>query len=252
MIASLAMYHYAHNADAHDRLWAAIRDGLRAQAVDAPDALNRDIGHMEAWGRADLCLSQICNLPYRARFRDKVTLIAACDYGADDDPPGYYHSVFVVSAGDPASDMSPAAAHDMAINEPLSNSGWGVPAQWAAAQGLTLNPVLRTGAHRESLRAVASGRAGLAAIDCITWRNLLAVEPAAGQVRVIGRTHATPGMTFITRQGQDPAPYRDAIAAAIAGLAPGDRAILGLRGIVTLPDSAYDIPLPPNPAAFAT
>ena len=251
MIAALAMYHYPHNSAAHDRLWVLIRDGLRDCGIAAPDALDRDIGHMEAWERPDLVLSQICNLPYRARFRDKVTMIAACDYGVTGDLPGYYHSVFVVRADDPAQDMTAASAYPMAINEPLSNSGWGMPAQWAAAQGLTLNPVLRTGAHRDSLLAVAEGRAGLAAIDCITLRNLLAVEPEAKQVRLIGRTDATPGMTFITRAGQYPNRYRAAIAAAIAALDPADRDVLGLQGIVTLSDSAYDIALPPVPAAFA-
>lgn len=251
MIASLAMYHFAHNAGAHDRLWALIRDGLRARGVAAPDALDREIGHMEAWARADLCLSQICNLPLRARHRDRVTMVAACDYGLADTPTGYYHSVFVVRADDPAPDLRAAAAYPMAISEPLSQSGWGAAVQTAAAQGLRLNPVLQTGAHVASLRAVVAGQVDLACIDAISLRNLAAFDPAARQVRVIGRTYASPGMTFITRPGQDPAPYRAAIAAAIAALEPADAALLGLQGIVTLPDSAYDIPLPPDPAAFA-
>lgn len=251
MIAALQMYHYAHNAAAHDRLWALIRDGLRARAIDAPDALDRAVGHTEAWGRPDLVLSQICNLPFRAHFRGKVTLIAACDYAVPDDPPGHYHSVFVVRADDPAPDMARAAAYPMAYNEALSNSGWGVPAQWAAMQGLALNPVLRTGAHVESVRAVADGRVGLAAIDCISLAQFHRFEPATARVRVIGRTHPSPGMTFVTAPGRDPAPYRQAIAEGIAALTQADRDDLGLRGIVVLPENAYDIPLPPVLAAFA-
>lgn len=251
MIAALPMYAYPHNAVAHGRLWALIRDALRDGCIAAPEALDTTTGHYEGWASPALCLSQICNLPWRAQFRGKVTLIAACDYGADGDAAGFYHSVFIVRADDPAPDMTAAAAYPMAINEPLSNSGWGVPAQWAQAQELSLNPVLKTGSHAASLRAVADGQANLAAIDCISFRNLQMALPEAAQVRIVGRTHATPGMSFVTRADQDSRPYHAAITAAINLLTPADRSLLGLRGIITLPASAYDIPLPPVPWANA-
>jgi hypothetical protein len=54
-------------------------------------------------------------------------------------------------------------------------------------------------------------------------------------------------MTFITAPGTDPAPLHDAIATAIADLPPDCRDTLGLQGIIRLPPSAYDIPLPPPP-----
>lgn len=248
MIANLPMYLWPENRAAHDRLWALIRDGLRAQAINAPDALDYDTGHMDSWGRPDLVISQICNLPYRARFRGKVTKIGAADYALPDIAPGYYHSVFVVRADDPAQTLTDAANHPMAINEPLSNSGWGVPLQYAMSQGLTLNPVIRTGAHRESLRAVVEGRADLAAIDGVTWANMQRWDVHAARAKVIARTHTTPGMTFITAMGHDPAPYFAAIDTAIKALPQTDRTTLNLRGIIALPETAYDIPLPPFPA----
>jgi ABC-type phosphate/phosphonate transport system substrate-binding protein len=248
MIATLPMYLWPANRAAHDRLWGLIRDGLRARAIPAPAALDNETDHMTGWARPDLVLSQICNLPYRALFRGKVTLIGAADHALPDTAPGYYHSVFVVRADDPAQTLADTAGYPMAYNEPLSNSGWGVPQQFAAAQGLTLTPALHTGAHRASLAAVAQGRADLAALDAQTWVCMQRWDPLAAQVRVIGRTHATPGMTFITAAGQDPAPYFAAISAAIAALPATDRDMLNLRGIVALPDAAYDIPLPPFPA----
>lgn len=250
MIAALPMYDRPENAAAHDALWSLIRDGLRARGVAAPDALDRATGHMEGWARDDLVLSQICNLPWRARFRDKVTLIGASDYGLDC-APGHYFSVFVVRAEDPATDPAQRAER-FAYNEALSNSGWGAPQLWAARHGFAFAPHLATGAHWESARAVAEGRADIAAIDAITWGNLSRWSPDAARLRVIGRTDATPGQSFITRKGQDPAPYRAAIAEAIDALPVDHRATLGLRGIVALPLSDYDIPLPPVPQAFAT
>ena len=248
MIANLPMYLWPANMAAHDRLWALIRDGLRKRGIGAPDALDYDTGHMDSWGRPDLVLSQICNLPYRARFRGKVTMIGAADYAQPGIEPGFYQSVFIVRADDPARSLPDAAIYGMAINEPLSNSGWGVPLQYALAQGLTLHPVLRTGAHRESLRAVVDGRAGLAAIDGVTWLNMQRWDDNAARARVIARTHATPGMTFVTALGQDPALYFAAIDLAIKTLSQDDRDTLNLRGIVALPQAAYDIALPPFPA----
>ncbi len=248
MIANLPMYLWPANIAAHDRLWALIRDGLQARAIDAPAALDYDTNHMDSWARPDLVLSQICNLPYRAKFRGKVTLIGAADYPQPGIDPGYYTSVFVTRADDPAQTLTDVALYPMAINEPLSNSGWGVPQQFALSQGLSLHPTLRTGAHRESLRAVIEGRADLAALDGITWLNMQRWDPLAQRAKVIARTHATPGMTFVTAAMRDPAPYFATIDAAIKALSDDDRTTLNLRGIVALPDGAYDIPLPPFPA----
>jgi ABC-type phosphate/phosphonate transport system substrate-binding protein len=241
------MYDRPENAAAHDALWILIRKGLRARDLPAPDALDRVTHHMEGWARPDLVLGQICNLPYRAAFRDRVTAIAASDYGLPDTPPGHYHSLFIVRADDPAQTPQDCAGYRFAYNEALSQSGWGAPSDWARANSLQLHPALRTGAHVLSLRAVAERRADLAAIDAVTFRNLTRWDPLAAAVRVIGRTHATPGMTFITAPGADPAPFVAALTEAITALAPAQRDTLGLRGIVPLPPAAYDIPLPSPP-----
>ncbi|MCC5973896.1 MAG: PhnD/SsuA/transferrin family substrate-binding protein [Rubellimicrobium sp.] len=249
MFASLPMYDRPENAAAHDALWILIRDGLRARGLAAPEALDRTVGHMEGWARSDLVLGQICNLPFRARFRGRVTLIGASDYGLPGAGPGEYYSLFIVRSDDPARTLEDCATHRFAYNEGLSNSGWGAPVGTAATLGLRLNPALQTGAHVQSLRAVAEGRADLAAIDAVTFRNCQRWEPATRAVRVIGRSLASPGQSFITRAGQDPLPYRAAIADAIAALPPDHRDCLGLKRIVALPEAAYALPLPPEPPA---
>ena len=245
MIASLPMYDRPENRDAHDVLWRLIRDGLRSRGITAPDMLDRETHHMEGWGRPDLVLGQICNLPWRAGFRDRVTLIGASDYGLPDAGPGEYFSLIIARADDPA------PGDRFALNDPLSCSGWDAGQDWARRNGVPIRPVLVTGSHAESLRAVAEGRADLAAIDAVTWRSLLRWDALAGQVRVVGRTAASPGQSFITRAGQDPSPYRDAIADAIAALPPLQAEVLGLRAIVELPLSAYGRPLPPAPDVTA-
>lgn len=248
MIASLPMYDRPENAAAHDALWVLIREGLRARGLAAPHALDRTTPHMEGWGRADLVLSQICNLPYRALFRDRVTVIGCGDYGLPETPPGHYRSVFVVRDDDPAQRPEDCAEYRLAYNEALSHSGWGAIWAWAQARGLTLRPALQTGAHRASVAAVAEGRADWAGVDAISFRHMAGRDPDAARLRVIGRTDPAPAMSFITGAGQNPAPYFEAIARAIAALAPEHRAEIGLHGIVALADSAYDLPLPPDPS----
>lgn len=245
MIAALPMYDRPENRAAHDTLWSLIRDGLRAHGIDAPDALDRETPYDESWARPDLVLGQICNLPWRARFRDRVTLIGASDYGLPGAGPGEYYSLIVARADDPA------PGPRFALNDPLSNSGWDAGQDWARRKGVILRPSLVTGSHAESIRAVAEGRADLAAIDAITWRMLQAWDPLAQRLRVLDRTASSPGQSFITRAGQDPAPYREAIMEAIRALPAPEAELLGLRAIVALPPSAYDRPLPPVPDVTA-
>ena len=246
MIAALPMYDRPENAAAHDALWALIRDGLRARGVAAPDALDRRMGIWEGWESPDLVLGQVCNLPYRTRLRGRLRLVGAADHGLPDTPPGHYHSVFVVRRGD---DPDPAAhaGRRFAYNEALSQSGWGAPQAWAAGRGFRFPATLATGAHVESARAVAEDRADIAAIDAVTWRMLERSEPFTRGLAVVGRTGTSPGQSFATA-ARDPAPHREAVAEAIAALAPSDRETLGLVALHPLPESAYT-DLPPAPDA---
>ena len=55
-----------------------------------------------------------------------------------------------------------------------------------------------TGAHRDSVRAVADGTVDLAAIDVHSWRLACEYEPeAAGRLAVIGTTDPTPGVVCV-------------------------------------------------------
>lgn len=243
MIASLPMYDRPENAAAHDALWSAVRDRLGF----GPTKLDREIAYDQGWGRSDLVLGQICNLPYRAHFRHQVTRIGNTDYGLQDTPAGYYHSLFVVRSQDAVRGLAPATLGRFAYNDALSHSGWGAPLSYVSDKGLTFHSTLRSGSHLASIKAVAGGDADLAAIDAVTWGMLQQVEPATAGLSVIGRTRASPGMTFITAKTNDPEPIRAALIEAIADLAPPHKAMLGLRGLVALPDAAFDLPIPASP-----
>ena len=248
MIASLPMYLFPETRSAHDEFWAAIRDRLRDFGIGAPERLNQDIELEEAWGAPDLVLGHICNLPWRAKFRDAVTVIGASDYGLEGCGPGEYRAVFVVRDDHEAESKRALDGARMAFSDAMSHSGWGAAATWALSEGIAIHPAMRTGSHVKSIDAVVSGMVDFATIDAQTFRILKRSMPKTAQLRVIGSTDPSPGITFITRGGEDPAPYREALLGALSSLNQGIRDQLGLRDVVPLPETAYDLPMPPTPS----
>jgi ABC-type phosphate/phosphonate transport system substrate-binding protein len=245
------MYDRPWNRAQHEALWALIRDALRDHGLAAPERLDQDHDPLAGWERPDIVLGQICNLPYRAAFRDRLTPIGTADHALPGIAPGHYRSVFVVRQDDPSDTLADCHTHRLALNDPMSQSGWGAALETAGQQGLTLNPVLRTGAHRASMAAVASGLADLAAIDIVTWLIDEEEGQATKGLRVIGETVSSPGMTFVTGPDADPEPFAAALSEAIAALPSDDAAALRVHGIVRLPPGAYDFALPEPPAFSA-
>ncbi len=251
MIASLGMYDFGPAMAANDRLWAGIRDGLRARGIAAPEALTRGEGaYWPAWEAPDLVLSQTCGYPFRARLQGRVTYVGTPDYGVEGCPPGHYNSVFVVRRDDPRQSLADFDGAAFAYNEALSQSGWAAPQTHAARLGLRLPPVLQTGGHMGSAAAVAAGQADIAAIDAVT-HALIQANPVAQALRLIARTDPTPGLPMIAAPGAEAGLTFDAVAEAIAALGREDRATLRLMGLIRLPVADYlAVPNPPQPAVI--
>ncbi|MBA3912083.1 MAG: hypothetical protein C0524_19930 [Rhodobacter sp.] len=249
MIASLAMYDFGPAQAANDRLWALIRDGLRARGVAAPDRLTRgEAAYWDAWTAPDLVLSQTCGYPFRARLQGRVTYVGTPDYGVEGALPGFYRSVFVARADDRRRTLAAFHGAGFAYNEALSQSGWAAPQIHAAEAGLRLTPVVQTGSHRLSARAVADGRADIAALDAVTHALMQGADPLASRLRVVEATAPTPGLPLITAIDRDPEPIFAAVDQAIAALTPEDRATLRLKGLVRIPTALYlSVPNPPPP-----
>lgn len=137
------------------------------------------------------------------------------------------------------------------MNAALSRSGWAALDGFCRDTGLSPRGVVLTGAHRASVRAVLDHRADIAACDAQAWWLMQQHDAWARDATDIARTPQTPGLPFITRTWQDPAPYRAAIAAACAALAPEDRAALNLRGIVApAPGDYTTLPSPWAPGGM--
>lgn len=248
MIASLPMYDAPAIAGANSQLWAAIRDGLQASGVDAPEALTRDTDDLHAhWRNPQLLFSQTCGLPLRAGLLDHVTLVTTPDYGLPGCPPGHYRSMIVARADDPRDTLAAFAGARFAYNDALSQSGWG-SVVLETPEVLT-GPTLASGGHAASAAMIQQDQADFAAIDGVSLRLLQASGLADG-LKVVGQTRPTPGLAFITAFPKLAPVLRQVIGTALSGPASAAGEKLGITGLVDLTADDYcALPIAPLPAA---
>lgn len=248
MIASLPMYQRPENAAAHDRFWTLICDALPHGAPRPPDRLTRDGDIWDHWRDPDLFLSQTCGMPYRTRLHGHVNLLGTPDFGLPGLPAGHYNSVFVCRADDPRPDLEDFSDALFAVNDGLSQSGWAAPQHHMTRAGLPMfGHVILSGGHGNSARAVARGKADIAALDAVSWRMIRRFDALACELREIGETRPTPGLPYITAFGPDTDDISAALEHAIADLDGADRDLLGgLGGYRVFSPDDY-LALPPAP-----
>lgn len=247
MIASLPMYDRPQTAAANDRLWSLIRDGL---GNDAPQNLTRDGDVWAQWESPDLLLSQTCGLPYRSHLHGRVGLVGSPVHSGLECSPGLYYSVLVVRKSDQRTNLDEYASARLAYNDALSQSGWAAPWFMAQERDFEFTDTLKAGSHRASARAVAEGRADIAALDAVSWAMIRRWDGFASNLRELGRSPPTPSLPFISALGRDIESLRCAIAKAIDRLDAADRDRLNLTGFTVLPAEAYlALPVPPRPQA---
>lgn len=202
-LATLPMYDWPEARAPLDAFYAK----LRALVPELPARLTRpetEAALQALWRDPALLLGQSCWGPMQAGLAAHVHVLAQPCY---DDVPGgcgiHYRSALVMRGGNPCPvpDHEGAVLPDhlaglrVAINAANSISG-----SLALAQdmGAGVTAPLITGSHRASIRAVAEGRADLAAIDCRSWAMALAHEPAAAALSVVGWTARRLGLPYIT------------------------------------------------------
>ena len=91
----------------------------------------------------------------------------------------------------------------------------------------------------ESARAVADGRADIASLDAMTWQLICRYEKFISRLKVLEWTAPTPGLPLITALKHDSDLIYSAANDAIAELNDTDRELLGLRGLVKIPEQSY-------------
>lgn len=240
LTATLPMYDWPECRAETDARWARLREALRDEGFDAPHELTRADDLAALWLSPDLLVGETCSRPLATFLHGRVRYVATPVHDAPGCGRGSYRSV-VVRRG-PGADMPPPDTHEaviaadmlsgrLAANEPGSMSGYVTLIFDCGDLGLALptdGDILWTGAHRESIRAVASGRADYAVIDCVSWRLARRLEPAAAGLRVAGWASSRPGLPLVTalsRTDDEVEAIRRAVMAAMDAVvldAPAD------------------------------
>lgn len=237
-VASLPMYDFPELRAETDCLWAALREACRARGIDAPDALERGRDLQEVWTDPGLVLSQTCGMPYRLGLHREVTLIGAPDYGVEGCPPGFYNSALVVGSDDARESVADFVGATVVFNQRDSQSGYAAMLSVIPGED-HFATWLETGGHVFSIRAVADGRAAIAAIDAVTWRLAQRYVPEAIALRVLTATDPTPGLPYITAKKHDAGVMAEAVEVAFAALDASAREALGIEGFVRFAPEDY-------------
>lgn len=202
-VASLGMYDSEGLRAANDRLWGAIATRLRERGVaDIPEELERSRSLDAIWSDPGLLLAQTCGYPLVTRFEGRLKYVATPRYGAVGCEGVTHRSRVVIGRNDPAERLEDVRDRTLAINDRGSNTGMNLLRALVAplAGGdRFFADVIETGAHALSARAVAEGRADIAAIDAVTYAHLEKEEPqVTARLRTLTWTDASPALPFVT------------------------------------------------------
>jgi ABC-type phosphate/phosphonate transport system substrate-binding protein len=246
--ATLPMYNPAEDPGASAALWRGMARHLaRSGITDVPERLLDRPPIPDHWLSDDLLFSQTCGYPLTHVLKDRVQLLATPCYEAEGCEGSSYCSYVIVSAGSPAGSLADLRGKRVAFNTPDSQSGMNALRALIApiSDGKKFfAEVIETGSHSASLAHVASGRADVAAIDCVSFA-LFSRHGRADirRVRILCRTASAPNLPFITAGSTAPERVqrlRDGLRAAMADPAlAGARQALLLKDIMLLPESAY-------------
>ena len=239
------MYDWPEVHGAVDALWAAIYWRLRDAGIDAPEGVWRPDRPEDLWTHPDLLIGEMCGYQIVNDLRGRVEVLGVLDRGVDGCEPGDYRSVLVCRDDDPAVGLEDFRDRTVAVNGHRSQSGYGALVhEFAplAVDGRFFDSEVTTGSHRGSMRAVADGRADVAAIDEVSWRLGLDHEPVVDRLRIVAWTEPTPGVPLVTSWTNSGLRDRlnDAISAAVTDLDVAVREPLHLYGYRPRPTSDYE------------
>jgi ABC-type phosphate/phosphonate transport system substrate-binding protein len=240
MIAALPMYDFPWVRAATDRVWAMVRDRLRAQGIAAPEALNRSGGLKEIWSDERLLLGQTCGYPYWSALRSRAEVLAVPIYGFSGCEGPNHCSFLVVHRDDSRAGLEAFRGARAAVNSFDSNSGMNLfRACIAPLAGKSpfFAEILETGAHGASLVAIAEQRADIAAVDCVSYAFLArGASQLIASTKILARSPSSPGLPFIASRAL-PRATRAAVREALRALPPVPE--LGFCGVAFLSETAY-------------
>ncbi|MDI3362103.1 PhnD/SsuA/transferrin family substrate-binding protein [Lelliottia sp. V89_10] len=199
MTNTLAFPMYGVNQADNERLWQAVQRLLLERGLAVSGWSGEDL--LAHWQSGDLLLSQTCGFPLVTQLPE-VKTVGCFHYTAPGCEGLHYRSFMVARVADAGKTLADFRGQRAVCNSVDSQSGYNALRKMVAPlaeQGQFFAQTSLSGSHRQSLKALAEGRADIAAIDCVTWALLQRHEPELVEgLSVVGETPLAPGLPLIT------------------------------------------------------
>jgi len=215
MIASLPMYDWPETREYTDQFWQSMAQALTAVCKSVPASLTRSDIHAQ-WQRDDLLLSQTCIYPLVTELPSSTVVVGTPIYNTDMCENGRYASVILVDQAHSGIALSSFNGSTLAYNSPDSQSGFNALKSLLTNERLIdeKQPVffaktIRTGSHRKSIEAVASGAATICAVDPVSWALAQRYDNHAKKIHVLSTTAFTPALPLISSAAAIPQPFNE-------------------------------------------
>jgi ABC-type phosphate/phosphonate transport system substrate-binding protein len=247
MIASLPLHDGPRLRPVWDQLWLTLRDALRREGIDAPEALSWPSDLPAHWRRPDLVLSQARALEVATRLRDVLQPVAAWTFELNGAGRGTQRSCVIVREDHAADSIDDVLGLRLAASDPFSWSGAGCLRAAFGHLEDAFATVRFLGSERASCAAVRHGTADVAVVDVITWASL---GPGRDGLRVLGLTASAPAPPLVVPVAADPAPVLRALGATFQSPASAEaRGALRLKGYEPVSQATYRDLAPFGPPA---
>ena len=243
------MYDWPETSYALDRLWDGVSAELLDRGIDAPVALNRKEHPVSLWSKPELMIGQTCGWPYANYLREQVVPFARFSYDLPDCAPGDYNSVYIGNSDEDADHLVDAQSFEfvekLAINGDDSQSGFHVFAEITgkpSEESIQKEKRILTGAHRNSIAAVASGEANVAAIDAVAFELAKRYDTeVVSNIVVLGNSRAKPGPPLITSKANAhlSRELSEAVKAAVENAESSILETLLITGVVDATENDY-------------
>jgi len=197
------MYNWPELRQQTDQWWKILARSFAAEGLSSvPTSLNGHENPHDDWHDPQLFMSQTCGYPLRYEFGDVLEVIAVPRYRTEGCEGANYSSMVVVRKDDKGLSPGDFGGRRAAFNAENSQSGYsGLRAVIApVAQGKRFfSKTIKTGAHLNSMAAVAGNEADICAIDCVSWGLAKRLFPElVATLGVIDQTPFAPCLPYVT------------------------------------------------------
>lgn len=198
--------------EAVQAFWSALAEqlaGALPASAGVPATLSWPQDYPAHWRQDDVLLSQTCGYPLTTTLAGQVQLVGSLAYKARGVQGIACRSQLICRAADARAELADFAGSTLAFNDVHSQSGYNALRALLASSGAQppfFGQRVMTGSHGQSIKAVRTGAADMAAIDAVTlalWRR--GNPGLATQLRVFAETASYPGLPLITALKTPPA-----------------------------------------------